>query len=144
MVRLKEEMFKMGDDPYEVLDAIIIGIFDIKKSKRKTVFWQAFGDMVLTNLKSNLSLVDTLICDSCYMRFSDNDEGKCPCCGKPYRPYSISVCVDCGEEFGVFSKGKNQLRCPECQAIFRRKYKADFIRAKRVDLLKNPSNKADS
>lgn len=144
VVRLKEEMFKMGDDPYEVLDAIIIGIFDIKKSKRKTVFWQAFGDMVLTNLKSNLSLVDTLICDSCYMRFSDNDEGKCPCCGKPYRPYSIGVCVDCGEEFGVFSKGKNQLRCPECQAIFRRKYKADFIRAKRVDLLKNPSNKADS
>lgn len=37
----------------------------------------------------------------------------------------IVTCIDCGESFIRYKKYKNQVRCPECQAKYRKKYKAE-------------------
>lgn len=131
ILELKEAVME-DRDPYDVVDAIILGIFGIKNSKRKAAFWMAFGDIVLENLKANLVGQASNICEQCYMRFEDTRDGKCPCCGKPYIPLKIGICIDCGEKFNVYSRSKaNQFRCPDCQSIYRRKYKAEYMRRQR-------------
>lgn len=136
---LKEAMLGEAEDVNFVVDSIILGIFGIKKSKRKAAFWMAFGEYVLENLKRNLEGQASIVCEQCYMRFDDNENGKCPCCGKPYIPVKIGVCVDCGELFNVYSRSHtNQVRCPDCQIIYRRKYKAEYMRRVRsVDSREN-------
>ena len=44
----------------------------------------------------------------------------------------IVTCVDCGEDFIRYKKYKNQIRCPECQAKYRKEYKARKERARRA------------
>lgn len=43
----------------------------------------------------------------------------------------IVKCIDCGENFIRYKKYKNQVRCPECQAKYRRKYKAEKEKERR-------------
>ena len=40
-------------------------------------------------------------------------------------------CIDCGKNFIRYKKYKNQVRCPECQAKYRRKYKAEKEKERR-------------
>lgn len=134
LVRFKEDMMEGAFNKKLVVDSIILEIFHLKKSKRKRIFWEAFGTEVLENLKKNLGKQETVVCESCYMRFNPTENGKCPCCGKSYVPIRIGVCVDCGNKFNIYSRSGNQQRCPECQAIYRRKYKAEFIKNKRASV----------
>lgn len=43
----------------------------------------------------------------------------------------IVECIDCGKNFIRYKKYKNQVRCPECQAKYRRKYKAEKEKERR-------------
>lgn len=43
----------------------------------------------------------------------------------------IVECIDCGKKFIRYKKYKNQVRCPKCQAKYRRKYKAEKEKERR-------------
>ena len=43
----------------------------------------------------------------------------------------IAVCIDCGRVFHVDTKNNAAKRCPECQAEYRRKYKAEKEKERR-------------
>jgi len=101
-----------------VVDAIIYGIFYLRKSKHKKAFWGAFGDIVLENLKLNLSkqLDDMILCRRCFTRFVPTDEKRlCPHCGAKNIDIKYEKCADCGEEFAVDIRNANKTRCNRCQ-----------------------------
>lgn len=114
-IKLRNKLFAMATSNKYVVDAIIYGIFYLRKSKHKKAFWGAFGDIVLENLKLNLSKQcdDMILCRRCYTRFIPEDERQlCPHCGAKNANVKYAPCVDCGEDFVVSTRS---VRCPRCQ-----------------------------
>ena len=117
-LNLRNKLFEMATNNKYVVDAIIFGIFNLRKSKHKKAFWGAFGDIVLENLKLNLSKQcdDMILCRRCYTRFIPEDDRMCcPHCGSKHRDIKPVICVDCGEEFMVDIRNTNKIRCNRCQ-----------------------------
>ena len=115
---LREEMFSLASNYKYVVDAIIFGIFHLRKSSHKSIFWDTFGGVVLENLKNNLSkqCSQMTLCSRCYSRFEPNDTyAKCPVCGTKNAGVRKSNCIDCGEEFSVDSRNTTKIRCSRCQ-----------------------------
>ena len=115
---LREEMFSLASNYKYVVDAIIFGIFHLRKSSHKSIFWDTFGGVILENLKSNLSkqCAQMTLCSRCYSRFEPNDQyAKCPVCGTKNAGVRKSNCIDCGEEFSVDSRNTTKIRCSRCQ-----------------------------
>ena len=115
---LREEMLALATNEKYVVDAIILGIFFIRKSSHKGIFWDAFGDIVLENLKKNLSkqCAQMTLCSRCYSRFEPTDQyAKCPVCGTKHQNVRTGACIDCGEEFLVDSRNMTKIRCAICQ-----------------------------
>ena len=52
----------------------------------------------------------------------------------PYteRDKHFITCIDCGDVVYIANKNNNQKRCPECQAIYRKKYKAQKEKERRA------------
>lgn len=49
----------------------------------------------------------------------------------------FQICEDCGKAYKTFGRNNNSKRCPECQAIYRKKYKAQKERERRAKKKKN-------
>ena len=81
----RESVFSLGVKPQYVVDAIIEGIFGNRSATAKLIFWCAFGDIVLDNLKRNLQKQsDTMVlCEHCFTRYEIKDgTEQCPHCVK--------------------------------------------------------------
>lgn len=76
-------------------------------------------------------------CEKCGERFIPNAPNKklCDKCGA-YIPQETKtiICVDCGKEVVVDSKDNETCRCEECYKIYRRKYKAEKEKERRMRL----------
>ena len=128
---LREHILSLNNNPYFVVDSIIYGIFAKMKSARKRLFWGAFGEIVLENLKANLDLQldDSMLCHKCLNRFSIKTyKLRCPVCGFQHSGTKIVTCIDCGEEFLVDARNNSKIRCDKCQEIFRKQYKTKMQR----------------
>ena len=81
----RESMFSLGVKPQYVVDAVIEGIFGNRSATAKLIFWCAFGDIVLDNLKRNLQKQSDsmILCEHCYTRYEIKDGSEqCPYCVK--------------------------------------------------------------
>lgn len=115
---LREHMFAMATNDLYVVDALIFGLFHLKKSHRKNMFWGAFGSIVLENLQRNLDLHvgDSVLCSRCCSRFTPSTYYlKCPVCGTKSGNVRVAPCIDCGEEFSVDARNTTKVRCSRCQ-----------------------------
>lgn len=121
---IREKMFNCGEDITYVVDSIILGIFGRSNSRRKVVFWGGFGDIVLNNIRHNLSKEDTTLCTRCWGRYDvkSHSDGVCPFCGYKHQSGELLVCDDCGVEYyeNKSSRKKAQL-CPNCYREYRNK-----------------------
>lgn len=119
----------------DVCDVLIKHLFCEKSSRRKSVFWMCFGDIVYDNLTRNISEFSKQ-CVRCGRRFmalhdskkdlSDSISSRKKYCDKCARYQPIGkkevVCVDCGNIFEVDSRNTKKIRCDSCQAIYRKKW----------------------
>ena len=115
---LREHMFLMATNDQYVVDALVFGLFHLKKTRHKNLFWGAFGEMVLENLQRNLELYanDSVLCSRCYCRFVPSTfDPKCPVCGTRSGNVRVAPCIDCGEEFSVDARNTTKVRCSRCQ-----------------------------
>lgn len=67
---VRNELLRMRENPYEVLDVLIAHLFG-KSSKDKLFFWSAFGDMIFENIQNNIKkreLDNTITCEVCGKR----------------------------------------------------------------------------
>ena len=115
------------DYPLEVIcDMLVKHLFHRKQSKRKSVFWLCFGEIVLLNLNSNLPK-GSKQCKKCGTRFITDTAQKKLCANcATYQPMVVKTiaCVDCGSEVEVSSKNTKTLRCSDCQLTHRRRVRA--------------------
>lgn len=114
---VREEMFEGSDNESFIVDAIIFGIFNKTHSKRKAIFWGAFGDIVFSNLQNNLAKEDKTLCANCYGRFDNaaHKDGVCPYCSHSNKDSELRVCEVCGTEY-LANKNSKQERnlCNQC------------------------------
>lgn len=116
---IKRALFKVVPDELYVCDVLIKHLFCEKKTTRKMIFWNCFGDIVVNNLKNNIE--EKLIqCTKCGIRFykTHNREELCKSCKKkkPIESREI-ICEDCGVKVVVKTKASRKTRCDKCSAI---------------------------
>jgi DNA-directed RNA polymerase subunit RPC12/RpoP len=131
---LREKIFALNSNHKYLVDAIIYGIFKLHKTAYKTLFWGAFGDIVLENLSNNLSKQENvMLCPKCYSRFAiEDDRMICPHCNARVSALITRRCIDCGEDFITDARNNNHaIRCPSCYREYRRDYIANFMKAQR-------------
>lgn len=109
---------KMRELPYtadEILDSLVVYLFDTKKKSKKRAFWMIYGDEVYINLKNNLD-AKSAICPTCGTRFIKWRKDQKYCCEACSRTAKkkISVCIDCGKEIITTGKSNRKVRCDEC------------------------------
>lgn len=108
-----------------IVDVLIAYFFGKVKSRRKSVLWGAFGDVLYENIKNNIGS-DTFSCTNCGKRVKKIESSKrnaqkyCSECSSDiqyYKPIKTKnlVCTDCKKEFVADSKANNCIRCPDCQ-----------------------------
>ena len=133
---VRDEMFSTGQKESYIVDAIIHRIFYQNQSTKKRVFWGAFGDIVLNNLRKNLDkqYSDMILCRNCYSRFAPNDaQATCPHCRKRNADLKEVVCEDCGEVFYVTPNNVGvQKKCRTCYGIYRNKVFYDSKHSKKL------------
>lgn len=139
---VKDKMLAFAPEAGEayIVDAVIHKIFGITKSAKKKVFWGAFGDVALNNLRRNLEAQcsNMLICLHCESRFVPNDQwSTCPRCNKKNSKLKAVECEDCGGTFYIDPKYTGlQKKCRICYSIHRNKIKLEHKR--RTDAGKMP------
>lgn len=119
---IKRTMLYKFQDEEKICDALVHYLFDVKKNKRKVVFWECFGKGVVKNLKANL--YGTTVCRECGSRFTRRsafDEVCDDCDDRLRHPYvdpstrRTLVCIDCGVTFDVPLRNTKSIRCEKCQ-----------------------------
>lgn len=66
--QIREELLAIHPDINFVVDVLVKQLFCVSKSKRKSVFWECFGDEVVNNLRKNIDQ-NTAMCATCGVRF---------------------------------------------------------------------------
>jgi len=115
--KINSELNIICPDKYLLVDILIDNLFNVKKSKRKTVFWNCFGDIVFENIIANM-INDYIYCSKCGKRFyrDHHNEILCENCkDRSTIGKKTIICVDCGKEFEVIESVKNKYRCNGCQ-----------------------------
>lgn len=88
------------------------------------MYWRLFGEIALTHLQRNLQ--DFKTCPTCQeKRPSWARRHACP-----KDRHGLFVCVDCGAVGG--RANSKQCRCEECQKQYRKTYKANVEKARRL------------
>lgn len=121
---------------HDLCDTLVKHLFCDMSSRRKSVFWMCFGDIVYENLLLNIPAYSKQ-CVRCGRRFiaiDDNNEKEllgvrvshrryCDKCSK-YQPIGKKevVCVDCGTIFEVDARNMKKIRCDACQTEYRKKW----------------------
>ena len=117
MKLVNDEMMTLNYSRSDIVDMLVVYQFKLKDSEYKNVLWNCFGDVIVENLKNNIS-EDSIQCRDCGNRFIPNyhNEKLCDKCAK-YQPIENKTinCIDCGKEVVVDGIVKNKKRCDECQ-----------------------------
>ena len=120
-----EQMNTLHHSMVDICDMLVKHLFFKKQSKRKSVFWLCFGDMVLCNLRNNVP-DNSIQCKKCGVRFipTGYNQRVCTRCSEYKRVgKKIVGCVDCGRTFSVDSRNTKKKRCDKCQKEYRKHYK---------------------
>lgn len=137
MKLINDEMMILNYTRSDIVDMLIIYQFKLKDSEYKNVLWSCFGDIMVENLKNNIS-EDSIQCRDCGNRFVPNyhNEKLCDECAK-YKPVEEKIikCVDCGEEVVVDTGARQSDRCDKCYEMYRKRYKATKERERRKKLM---------
>ena len=84
---LKQKIMAYGSRQY-VVDVLVRGLFYEHHVRKKSAFWDCFGDVVLENLKNNLP--DKTKC--------------CPKCGTMYPDQARKICPRCMDKKSLFGR----------------------------------------
>ena len=126
VVSILEE--KTGMSKEDMADILVKYQYVIKPTKRKTMLWICFGDVVVENIKRNLATMsneeinmEKRVCECCGKTFFTMANAKttlCCACAKKKKNSNRRkkrTCVDCGKEI----VGRS-LRCNECKITYNR------------------------
>jgi len=69
-VYIRQELMKLCNDPFLIADVIIEHLYAGSNSSYKTTLWSSFGDIIVENLKHNLS-TRLKLCEKCGTVFSN-------------------------------------------------------------------------
>ncbi|WP_425455769.1 hypothetical protein [Brevibacillus gelatini] len=94
--QIKKDLLNINNDAKHVTDVLIEYLYNHKRSSYKTTLWECFGDVIVENIKRNLT--------------TKFDDGYIQCDG-------------CGER--VEKIGKNHKMCRDCWKDHRRNYKTE-------------------
>lgn len=77
----RQQLAEINPDIEHVVDVLIKQLFCVQNTKRKSMFWGCFGDIVLQNLRNNID-TKTVMCTGCGVRFLPitNRHVMCPTC----------------------------------------------------------------
>ena len=114
---LQKKMYQYGSKQY-VVDVLVRGLFHEHSVRKKSAFWDCFGDVVYDNLMMNLP-DKTSVCRGCGKRFPTVErKSYCPDCEN--RGSAIAVhqltCIECGETFMTRNVEAGAV-CPACQIV---------------------------
>lgn len=91
----RDTLLAIDSDIQHVVDVLICQLFGVQNTKRKSMFWGCFGDVVLDNLRQNID-TNTILCSRC---------------GKRIKPMSHrqEMCDECAAERERF-KSRERVR----------------------------------
>ena len=122
---VKDKFSELNENESEVADILTIYLYRdrIDKIKGKQIYWYVYGEYIVDNLKKNIDS-DTIVCEHCGKRDLETKiiNGKCEDCREEIKNSGMKkiICVDCGDEFEVVSKGSRRTRCDVCYEKHRR------------------------
>lgn len=116
----KKRLLEFGYSEQETTDILIKHLYTTD-SQSKTLMWNCFGDIIVSNLKKNLNPRETY-CKQCGKRFipKANANKYCDSCFEEKHKnvdYRIITCIDCGKTVRIPKSSKKTKRCSECQTI---------------------------
>ena len=94
---IKNELSKFGYTDSEVSDILVKYLYGFKESKYKNALWICYGNIILENLKKNLTV-----------------------------KYKEVRCIECGNWFITSIYNSKTCRCRTCQREYRDKYKSQY------------------
>lgn len=130
---VKDKFSELNENESEVADILTIYLYRdrIDKIKGKQIYWYVYGEYIVDNLKKNIDS-DTIVCEHCGKRDLETKiiNGKCEDCREEIKNSGMKkiICVDCGDEFEVVSKGSRRIRCDGCYERYRRYKKTETMR----------------
>lgn len=85
--KIREEILKINNDEKYVTDILIEYLYTYKKDDKKVTLWECFGDVILDNLKNNLTKdfkKEAIECEKCgiLIEKKSNKTKYCPSCAK--------------------------------------------------------------
>ena len=131
--KIRHKMSETGFDDVEITDMLVSHSYGVADDKYKKLLWLVYGDIILENIKCNLSEADTY-CLRCGKRFKkrSNHHKFCDeCANKHIYKVRKLICVDCGKEFEVPLSVRRKTRCDECQRVKKREYEREKKRRQR-------------
>lgn len=122
MKLVNDEIMTLGYDRSDIVDMLVAYQFKLTDSEHKNVLWSCFGDVIVENLRNNIS-EDSIQCRDCGNRFIPNyhNEKLCNKCAT-YQPIENKTiaCIDCGKEVLVDARNMTKVRCDGCQKEHRK------------------------
>ena len=106
--QVRKDMSEIGFEDWEIADILVKYLYDKKNSGRKDLLWSCYGDFLYNNLAKNVKSKKKEI-----------------------------QCIDCGEWFEVLNKDNETCRCASCYREYRRKYKTQKERERRMRMKLN-------
>lgn len=88
---IKNDLEQFGYDSYQLADMLVKYLY-FTNNKRKEVLWRVFGEEIYEHMQMNI----------------------------PEEKTRIVQCVDCNEYFEVGDRARHIVRCPKCQAEYRK------------------------
>ena len=128
----KNQLLNLGYSKNEIVDSLIIDLFNNRKTDKKKAFWIMFGNVVYYNIKNNLDK-NSAICNKCGKRFikSKCNQIHCDKCTKyTQKKNKTIICQDCGKEIIVDSLSKS-IRCNDCKRVKQLEYQRNSMAKKR-------------
>lgn len=79
---IKNELLSLEYTEIEVCDMLVKHLYSMKKQPHKEILWQCFGDIIVGNLKNNISQ-NSIQCEKCGERFipKGRNQQYCETCG---------------------------------------------------------------
>ena len=80
---IRDRILEVNEDIQYVIYSLVKYLYDVKKIKNKTTLWECFGDVLVKNLKYNISVVCSY-CEECgcLMKKNNNRQKYCKECAK--------------------------------------------------------------
>lgn len=138
----RRELLAFGFGEEKTADMLVRFLYKETDSLLKELLWSCFGHILVENIKQNLG-ERTSLCQKCSGRFQKRaaNQKLCPACQeKKPAAANIIICSDCQTELVLKSRDHKTHRCPACYQIYRKQYKAQMERERR---LKNGQNKKE-